>query len=98
MGGLLGKFDRNKFAALPQLNNAFFTLPKGKVSAPIRSRVGYHVVLVEERFPPAKQLTPRVRDRLGKRLRSEPPGQLEVELLLRKLRTRARINSRLTFD
>lgn len=98
MGGLLGKFDRQKFANLPQLNNAFFTLPKGKVSAPIRSRVGYHVVLVEERFPPAKQLTPRVRAQLAKRLRSEPPGQLEVELLLRKLRTRARINSRLTFD
>lgn len=98
LGGSLGTFDRKKFASLPRLNTALFTLPVKKISPPIRSRVGFHIVLVEKRLPPSKPFDAKVRRKLTERLQEEAPGQHEVEVLLRKLRARARIERALVFD
>jgi len=96
--GRLGTFDRNKFAALQLLNTAFFTLPVGEVSPPIRSLAGYHLVLVEERLPPEKPFDQRTRRALIERLEREPPAREEIDALVRKLRSRARIETALVFD
>lgn len=96
--GRLGTFDRNRYAELENLNTAFFTLPPGEVSAPVRSRVGYHLVLVEERLPPERPFDERTRSDLIERLQSEPPAREEIDALVRKLRTRARIETALVFD
>ena len=61
-------------------------------------KVGYHIVLVDRRLRPAKTLTPKVRQRLVERIRDEPPARGEVQVLLRKLRKRARLETTLTFD
>lgn len=96
--GRLGTFDRNKFAALQTLNTAFFTLPTGEVSPPIRSLAGYHLVLVEERLPPEKPFDQHTRRELIERLEREPPAREEIDALVRKLRSRARIETALVFD
>lgn len=96
--GRLGTFDRNKYAALQNLNTAFFTLPVGEVSPPIRSLAGYHLVLVEERLPPEKPFDERTRRALIERLEREPPAREEIDALVRKLRSRARIETALVFD
>lgn len=96
--GRLGTFDRARYAALTNLNTAFFTLPPGEVSAPVRSRAGYHLVLVEERLPPEKPFDERTRSALIERLHSEPPAREEIDVLVRKLRSRARIETALVFD
>lgn len=96
--GRLGTFDRARYAALTNLNTAFFTLPPGEVSAPVRSRAGYHLVLVEERLPPEKPFDERTRSVLIERLHSEPPAREEIDVLVRKLRSRARIETALVFD
>lgn len=96
--GRLGTFDRNKYAALQLLNSAFFTLPVNEVSPPIRSLAGYHLVLVEERLPPEKPFDQRTRRELIKKLEGEPPAREEIDVLVRKLRSRARIETALVFD
>lgn len=98
INGRLGTFDRNKFAALQQLNTAFFTLPVGEVSLPVRSLAGYHLVLVEERLPPEKPFDERTRRALIEKLEREPPAREEIDALVRKLRSRAKIETALVFD
>lgn len=98
IGGTLGVFDRSRFARTPELNTAFFTLPVGEVSAPIRTHAGFHVVLVEERTPPARPFDEATRRELIARLSKEPPADSEMEALVARLRARAHVTRTLTFD
>ena len=97
-GGVLGTFDRARFAASARLNTALFTLPVGTVSEPIRSRLGYHLLLVDRRDPPVRPFDAQLRRELSERLRREPPSEEEVGALLTSLRSRARIETSLEFD
>ncbi|RMG08498.1 MAG: hypothetical protein D6731_21850 [Planctomycetota bacterium] len=97
LGGALGSFDRKRFAELPQLNTALFSLPVGRVSKPVRSRIGLHIVRVDERKPPRKAFGD-VRAEIEQRLRAEPPSQGELDALVKRLRARARIKTNLVFD
>lgn len=98
LGGTLGTFDRTRFARTPELNTAFFTLPVGEVSAPIRTHAGFHVVLVDERTPPARPFDEAMRRELIGRLSKEPPADAEMEALVARLRARAHVTRALTFD
>lgn len=98
LGGTLGTFDRSRFARTPELNTAFFTLRVGEVSAPIRTPVGFHVVLVEERTPPARAFDEALRRELSARLGKGPPSDAELEALVARLRARAHVTRSLTFD
>lgn len=49
-GGLLGRRLRQGEVACPVLDRACFVSPLGRVSKPIESDVGWHLVLVEERY------------------------------------------------
>jgi parvulin-like peptidyl-prolyl isomerase len=97
-GGHLGTFDRKTYEILPRLNTAFFTLPVGEVSRPVRSRAGFHLVLVDKHLPPTKSFDEPTRRSLITRLEQEPPAREEVDLLVSKLRSRARIETALVFD
>ncbi|MGE0712041.1 MAG: peptidylprolyl isomerase [Planctomycetota bacterium] len=97
-GGRLGTFDRNKYVELPRLNAAFFTLPAGEVSRPVRSRAGFHLVLVDEKLPPAKPFDERTKSAIVARLEGEAPQREEVDALVLKLRSRAKIETALVFD
>ncbi len=98
LGGTLGTFDRSRFARTPELNTAFFTLPVGEVSTPIRTHAGFHVVLVDERTPPTRPFDEAMRRELIGRLSKEPPADAEMEALVARLRARAHVTRTLTFD
>ena len=49
-GGLIGRRLRQGTCILPELDRACFTAPLGEVAGPLRSKEGYHLVLVEERL------------------------------------------------
>jgi parvulin-like peptidyl-prolyl isomerase len=96
-GGLLGTFDRKRFAQLPTLNTALFSLEVGKVSPAIRSQIGLHVVRVDTRNKAAKTFA-QARQRLISRLEKEPPAEAEVSSLINALRAKASISTTLVFD
>lgn len=98
LGGQLGTFGRQRFAELPRLNTVLFTIPVGQVSAPVRSALGVHVVRVDKRLPPERPFDAAVRRELIARLEKEPPSEGEVKVLLERLRSRARIETSLSFE
>ena len=49
-GGIVGRRLRQGVCTLPELDRASFCSPLGRVSGPLQSSVGYHLVLVEERI------------------------------------------------
>jgi len=66
MGGDLGAFGRGQM--VPEFENAAFSQPIGKVSDPVRSAFGYHLILVESRD--AKSLD-EMKDQIEKQLRPD---------------------------
>ena len=90
MGGYIGEFGRQRFADLPQLNGVFFTAPVGKATRPVRSRAGFHIVLVEKRSPSPVSFA-EARPKLEQRLRDEQPSDAEMEALLTRLRSRSSV-------
>lgn len=98
LGGTLGTFDRSRFARAPELNTALFTHEVGKVSQPVRSALGFHVILVEERTPAARPFDDAVRQELTGKLSKEPPSSTELEALVARLRARVNVTRTLTFD
>ena len=49
-GGLLGTRLRQGVCRVPELDRAGFVAPLGRVSGPVQSSEGFHLVLVEERI------------------------------------------------
>lgn len=95
LGGYLGEFERDKLADLPELNDAFFTLPEGRPSQPIRTRLGFHLALVDERRAPQRGLDEAMRRELAERLRGEPPSPEEQAAVINRLRREAQIRTML---
>ncbi len=46
-GGSLGTFGRGQM--VPEFEEAVFTIPIGKVSSPVKTQFGYHLILVDDR-------------------------------------------------
>jgi parvulin-like peptidyl-prolyl isomerase len=97
-GGQLGRFDRARFAELPELNTAFFTLAPGTPSKPIRTPAGFHLVLVDERFPPDKPYDEETRAAMAREVSAEPPSEDEQQGLLDRLHKEAQVTQSLTFE
>jgi parvulin-like peptidyl-prolyl isomerase len=68
----------------------------GKPTRPIRSLVGFHIVLVEKRSPSPISFD-QARPKLEQRLRDEQPSDAEMESLIKRLRQRATIQRTLKF-
>jgi foldase protein PrsA len=65
-GGELGFFRRGQM--VPEFDKVAFTMPVNQISAPVKSRFGYHIIQVEARQPAQKATlensTPRITDML----------------------------------
>ena len=62
-GGIIGRRLRQGVCREPELDRACFCSPLGRVTGPVQTTSGYHLVLVEERasFPEASEASPAMR-------------------------------------
>ena len=85
-GGDLGYITKDQ--VVPEFGNAAFALDKGKISDPVKTQFGWHVIKVEDkraRKPPALD---QVKDRIKAAL-----AQRAGEELIQKIRTDAKIEN-----
>lgn len=96
LGGYMGEFEREALADRPELEEPFFrTLPEGRPSQPIRTRLGFHLLLVDQRRTPQRALDESLRRELAERLRGEPATPEEQAAVINRLRAQARIRTML---
>jgi foldase protein PrsA len=80
-GGDLGVVTRGRF--VPEFEGAAFALPVGKVSDPVRTQFGFHLILVKEkRVQPFEQVREQLRVQLLEQ-RGDPPFQSWLARALR---------------
>ncbi|MDE2482458.1 MAG: peptidylprolyl isomerase [bacterium] len=73
-GGELGWFRRGQM--VPAFDKAAFSLPVNKISAPVKSPFGYHIIQVEERQPGVKATLANTHDRIEDMLRQQQEAPL----------------------
>ncbi len=66
-GGDLGLFERGRM--VPEFEQAAFALEPGKVSDPVETSFGYHLILVEEHRPASQKAFEDVQDTLAGEIR-----------------------------
>ncbi len=66
-GGDLGYFERGKM--VPAFEEAAFSLEPGTVSEPVKTRFGYHLILVEDHRQAHQKTLDEVRDRIERDIR-----------------------------
>jgi len=66
-GGDLGFFQRGFM--VKEFEDAAFSLPKGKISAPVKTQYGYHIIRVDDIKPAKTTPFEQVRDEILKQLR-----------------------------
>lgn len=84
-GGLVGTVERGKLFA--ELDAVLFTMQSGEISAPVRSELGFHLLLCGEIQPPRQvplaEVLPKLRQSLEERQRSQFQRQWIAEQLSR---------------
>lgn len=88
-GGELGFFGPGTMVA--PFQNAAFSLPIGKISAPVKSPFGYHIIQVEERQPAVRATLANSRDQIVQTLQQQEEGQ-QIPVFLQQLRAKANID------
>ncbi len=73
-GGYLGKFDRTSM--IQPFSDAAFALKPGEISEPVRTRFGWHVIKVMNRYDAQVKTLAQVAEEIETRLRQEEMGQL----------------------
>ncbi len=73
-GGYLGKFDRNSM--VQPFADAAFALQPGEISEPVRTRFGWHVIQVMNRFEAQTKPLDQVAEDIETRLKQEEMQQL----------------------
>ncbi len=73
-GGYLGKFDRNSM--IQPFSDVAFTLKPGQISEPVRTRFGWHVIKVTNRFDAQVKTLDQVAKEIETRLKQEEMQQL----------------------
>jgi len=92
-GGELGYVKPGQM--VPEFDKIVFSLKPGEISEPVRTRFGYHLILVEDRKPPELppfekvkgQVLNRMYDNLVKEVRSEWLSTLKREAFIDKKET-----------
>jgi len=69
LGGMLGLVTKDmpipQLGAVPELQAVIFDLPVGEVSGPVESKLGWHLLLVEEKIEPKALEFDRVKSRIA---------------------------------
>jgi peptidyl-prolyl cis-trans isomerase D len=71
-GGSLGLFSRG--ALSEPLEEAAFNLEEGKVSQPVKTSLGYHIVMVDETRPEEKLSFDKVKDKIVSKIKAQKAG------------------------
>lgn len=87
-GGELGWFRKGQM--VPAFENYAFSGPIGKISPPIKSPFGYHIIQVEERKPAQKATLASVHDQIAMQLRQQQEAPL-IPSFLQNLQNNAKI-------
>jgi foldase protein PrsA len=87
-GGELGWFGHGQM--VPSFDKAAFSLPVGKISQPVKSPFGYHIIQVEEKRPATKATLAGSRDQI-KNLLQQQELQAQIPTFLQDLRGKASI-------
>lgn len=87
-GGELGFF--RKGAMVPSFDAYAFSAPIGKISQPIKSAFGYHIIQVEERKPAQKATLASTHDQIAQMLRQQQESPL-LQPFYQQLQTNAKI-------
>lgn len=78
-GGDLGWFPRGRM--VKAFDDYVFTGPIGKISAPIKSPLGYHIIQIEGRKPAVKATLANSRDKITQMLRQQQESPLIQQFL-----------------
>ncbi len=65
-GGDLGEFTRGRM--LPEFETAAFSLGEGKISEPVQTSFGYHIIFVEKKIASAKRPLSEVQEDIARKL------------------------------
>jgi foldase protein PrsA len=87
-GGELGWFRKGQM--VPAFENYAFSGPIGKISPPIKSPFGYHIIQVEERKPGQKASLASAHDQIAQQLRQQQEAPL-IPSFLQQLQSNAKI-------
>lgn len=88
-GGELGFFGKGQMVA--PFQEAAFAAPVGKVTAPVKSPFGYHIIQVEEKKPALKATLANSRGKIETQLKQQQQAQ-QIPAFLAQLRTGAKID------
>lgn len=78
-GGELGLFTRGKM--VPEFEKAAFSIEPGKISEPVQTQYGYHVILVEKKVPASEKSLDEVKSLIaGKLQANEKFDGLQAEI------------------
>jgi len=81
-----GEMRIGKGSSESEFEKKAFSLPIGQVSKPFKSKVGWHIMVVENRYPAGELSFEQVKDRLRSGLEAMKRGKAFHEFLLSKMK------------
>jgi peptidyl-prolyl cis-trans isomerase C len=88
-GGVMGRFSRGQLP--PELERAAFSLAPGKISEPVQTPYGFHVLRLDERQPSRQPTLEESREEIRARLRREKTDA-KIQQFVAGLMARAKVN------
>lgn len=80
-GGSLGKFKRGRM--VKPFEEALLKLKPGEISEPVKTRFGYHLILLEERIPAHTKSFEEVKDALIQKAKNDVAHEIKVDYWLK---------------